>query len=348
MGSSKDKGISSELDLWDPLHDHYTSEINTLGLDVTNDAGAAIRGYQSLLNNDYCQHFAKYGTCMDKEYCRKKHLGPNNEELNAEKEFVFAEPMIRRDFFYPNSSQLLFADVTYIDRPNFFYVMLPYGRKDFRHYRRKDLNHYGNKKYRDSPARFVLDQCHKELKSLYDKNYRHDNINIAPAISQLVAVKLGNGSYCRAVVTDIKYNDEFIDSYEIRLIDTGAFYVLPRERIHPFPARFLSVCPLAVPCRLPVSVIRKSITPETELVKGWPKETMDTFVEFCSGKNLLIRLFHYNDMDEAYTVDLFDYNKKVSLIELLLEKRLAKKIDYDVNDYTWMSKFIDNFDDGFI
>ena len=275
---------------------------------------------------------------MDKQYCPKKHIGPKSDELNAEKEFVFAESMIARDFIRPDHTQLLFANVTYLEAPHSFQVMLPYGKKDFSLYRTKDLNHYAERKLINSPALLALDQCHNELKSMYDKHYRHDNINIAPAITQLVAVKLSNGTYCRAVVTAITYNDNHVDLYQVKHIDTGCPYVVTRDRIHPFPARFLSVTPQSIPCRLPLTVIdddQKKKNKSSNLVNGWPVKSMDKFVDFCKGKDLLVRLFHFNDMDEAYTVDLYDYKAKESLIETMLNDGLARRIRYDYNDYSW-------------
>lgn len=324
----------SEFDSWDPLTEDFKSPKNTLALNVDDDPLAQITGRVRPVSSkighvSICDHYARYGNCMDGQYCEKIHISPasrdkiwalqNNTELNKNRlciNFTHLSPIELQ----PDPKVLLLASVTNASSPNLFYFVPPYESMNFSPYNDEDLEFYIERAPRNSSVKAKLQLCHEQLESLFEHSYRIDNLNDDIFLSQVVACKLKDKSYRRAMVLDVPdfSMDKF--NYRLHLIDVGIEVELPRESIFDIKATCLSEPPMAVPSRLNIKPIGNS---------NWSQEALDMFELEARGERFwLCKIINHLVYDNIFTVDLYHPKTRSSLTERLIEAGLAEKCLY--------------------
>jgi len=324
-----------DWDSWDPMAEDYSSSRNTLSLDPDKDPLTTITGKvrpisSKIGNVTICDHYAKYGECADGDYCDRIHVDPrardkiwtlqNTYETNKNRacmNFTYLSPQE----FTPDPEALLLVSVTSAKSPVNFYFVAPYELMNFKQYSSDDLEFYIDRVQQTSTAKTKLQKCHEQLALLFEHSYRIDNLNDEIYLSQIVACKLKDGRYRRAMVIDTPnlFEDKF--NYTLLLLDVGTEVELPRELIYDIKAYCLSEPPMAVNCRLAV----KPPNGETR----WSQEAMNFFEEKARGKKyLLCKILDYIKYDRIYTVDLYHPIFRRSLTESMINKGLAEKCEY--------------------
>lgn len=323
-----------EWDNWDPLAEDYKSPKNTLALNTDKDPVSTITGLVRPVSSrigtvTICDHYAKYGNCVDGEYCDRIHISPksrekiwslqNNCELNKNRvcmNYTYLSPVELK----PDPSVLLLASVTNAGSPNMFYFVAPYEAMNFSQYTTDELDFFIERVSRTSSVKSKLQKCHDQLASLFDHPYRIDNVNDDIYLSQIVACKLKDNRYRRAMVIEVP--DIFMDkfNYKLHLIDIGIEVELPRESIYDIKAHCLSEPPMAINCRLDIRPVDES---------GWSEEALEMFeIEARGEKFWLCKIIDYLEYDNMFTVDLYHPKTRLSLTERLIESGVAVRCRY--------------------
>lgn len=321
----------SAIDDWDPLAEDYNSTKNTLTLDEDRDpmslVDGRVRPISSKIGNVHiCEHYARYGNCADGHYCDRLHISPrsrekiwaiqNTCELNKNRvcmNYTYLSPIELK----PDPSVLLLVSVTNAASPNNFYFIAPYESMNFSQHTEEDLKFFIDRVANTSSVKVKLQKCHEQLAALFDHPYRIDNVNDEIYLSQIVACKLKDGRFRRAMVVDVPdySTDKF--NYKLQLIDIGIEVELPRESLYDIKAQCLSEPPTAVNSRL-------DIMPAEGF--AWPKEALETFeLEARGEKYWLCKIINYMKYDNVFTVDLYHPKTRFSLTERFIKSGMAKR-----------------------
>lgn len=317
---------------WDPMRDDYTSNLNTLALNPEEDPTTIITGQvapnaSQICRTTICDHFVKYGECVDGKFCSRLHVDPRVKDrirsLQSRYENNTNRTCINFTYLLPvefevDPRTLLLVSVTGTSAPNNFYFIAPYDKMNFEPYKEEELDFFIERVHRSSLAKTKLENYHNELAALFDHPYRIDNVNDEIYLSQIVACKLQDGRFRRAMVTKIPNLslDEF--NHKLLLLDVGVEIELPRELIYDIKAYNLNEPPLAVSCRL-------DLVPANDQV-GWSEEALDFFTtEARSKKFWLCKIIDYIKHDRIYTIELYDIKTRKALSESLIHAGLAEK-----------------------
>lgn len=334
-----------QWDLWDPMSEDYYSAKNTITLNPDKDPECTVTGEMmttKLLGKDVCEHFIKYGTCADGQYCDRLHATPKardqllslakNYELNKGRTCLTYSYLSPIDL-QPDRQKLLLVSVAYVRSPGDFILIFPYEQMDFSNFNDQDTEFYLDRVHQTSPYKTKLQKCHEQLAALFDHDYRLDNVDDDIYVSQIVACKLEDGRFCRAMVveTDDLLNEKF--DYKLFLIDIGIVVERPRELIYDIRATCLSEPPMAVNARL-------NLKPADGKVK-WPEEVLQKFREkLINKKYLLCKVQDFYAHDRTFVVDLFDVSTRTSFTDTMIKCGLADHCSSDKkkNDtLTWDS-----------
>lgn len=321
-----------EWNNWNPMEEDFNSVKNTLAINPVKDPLAQITGQVLPVNSrvgnvEICDHYAKFGNCADGKYCEKRHIAPeereriwtlqNHYESNKNRICMIYTYLSPQDY-EPNPDVLLLVSVTSVKSPVNFHFVAPYENMNFAHHAEQDFNFYIDRVQQASSIKTKLERCHEQMASLFDHSYRIDNLNDEIYLSQIVACKLKDGRYRRAMVVDLPNDARDKFNYKLLLIDVGIEVELPRELIYDIKADCLSDPPMAVNCSL-------NVKPPDGLLK-WPRETLVEFNNMARGeKFLMCKMTHYVDYDRIYLVDLYHLKTRKSLTDLLIEKNLASR-----------------------
>lgn len=322
-------------DTWDPMGEDYHSERNTLALNPDKDPLACITGQANPIASKIgavklCERFARLGDCADGNFCDKLHVNPSARAKiwKLQNTFETNKNRICLNFTYlspyelePSAERLLLISVTDVKSPANFYMIAPYDNMDFAQKTTEDLDFYINHVQQHSAAKRRLQRCHEQLAALFDHSYRIDNLNDEIYKSQIVACKLKDGLYRRAMVFETP--DFSMDQleYKLFLIDVGIEVYLPREMIFDIKASCLSDPPIAINSRLAI----KPAGGES----SWSEDAMDFFTARTRGvRYLLCKVLNYIELDRIFTVELFNTKKSGELTNMMISKGLAERCDY--------------------
>lgn len=319
-----------DWDLWDPLAEDFASPANTLALDTSNPI-AAITGRNPAETTKIggvliCDHYSKYGTCADGDYCDRVHIEASQRykilalqetyERNKNRTcltFSYLSPQTIK----PDPESLLLVSVTDATCANNFYLIAPYESLDFANKSQEDVQFYISRVHDTSAVKVKLERIHEQLSNLFDHNYRIDNVNERIYLSQIVACKLNDGHFRRAMVIgspDFSY-DEY--NYKLLLLDVGTQVELPREKIYDIKATLLSEPPLALNCRL-------DLKPATG--QQWSAEALEYFNNFTRDTRFLYcQILDYIEKDSIFTVDLMKLDSRESIMTSMIEQGFAEK-----------------------
>lgn len=321
----------SGLDSWDPMAEDYHSMLNTLVLDPNNDPECVVTGKQSddgttIGKHRICGFYLKHGRCMDGEYCDRLHIKPKDRDKiwilqNAYKSkkdrlclsYCYLSPIDLE----PNPSELLLVSVTMAKSPGNFYIVAPYEKMNFASFNQHEIDFYIKRVQHSSSIKTKLQKCHEQLATLFDHNYRMDNLKDDIYLGQVVACKLRGGRFCRAMVieTEDLADDKFL--YKLFLIDVGIEVELAREAIYDIKAHCLSEPPIAINCRLDLKPAPGS--------NGWSQDALDFFSsQVDSEKYFLCKVTDYIELDRMYTVDLLTVDGNESLTQKMISSGLAR------------------------
>ena len=334
---NRENSTNEELELedwnsWDPMKEHFLSSNNTLALDPIADPESIITGKMTPAGNKIgnvtiCDHYAKYGNCADGQYCDRIHISPKAREklLEMQKTYELNKNRIcmTSNYLSPielevNPEKRLLVSVVGVKSPNNFYIIAPYEQMNFASQALEDVLFYVDCIDRNSPYRRKMNKSHEQLADLFDHHYRLDNLNDDIFLSQIVACKLPDQRFYRAMVieTDDLHRDIF--TYKLHLLDLGCEAHLPRELIFDIKAHCLSEPPMAVACRLDLRPADGSL--------NWPQEALN-FLNNCIRSNnyMLCKIVNYIDLDRTFTVDLYTINERKSLTDELVASGLFEK-----------------------
>lgn len=323
-----------EWDRWDPLAEDYHSAKNTLALDVDRDPISTITGQVRPISSrigtvTICDHYAKYGNCIDGEYCERIHISPkqrdkiwtlqNKFELNKNRVCLNYTDLSLTDL-RPDPSALLLASVTNARSPSLFYFVAPYESMNIAQYTERELEFLIERVSSASSVRSKLRSCHEQLASLFNHSYRIDNLQDDIYLSQIVACKLQDNTFRRAMVLDVPNLSIDAFNYKLLLIDVGIEVELPRESIYDIKAHCLSEPPMAIGCRLNVKPVGDS---------EWSQEALEMFeIEARGEKFWLCKVLNHLKHDDIFTVDLYHPKTRASLTERLVESGVAERCLY--------------------
>jgi len=317
-----------EWDAWDPMLEDYQSTKNTLRLDPDKEPECTVTGQMvtsKLGGKDVCEHYLKYGSCADGTYCDRLHVTPKarnqlwtfaqNYELNKDRtclNYTYLSP----SELEPNDQALILVSVTHIRSPSDFVFIAPYDQMDCSNFNEEELNFYLDRVHHSSTYKTKLQKCHEQLSALFDHDYRLDDVQDDIHLSQIVACKLNDGRFCRAMVIGLEdFSNEQFD-YKLFLIDVGIVVERPRELIYDIRANCLSEPPMATDARLDVKPTKGNVS--------WPQDVLDKFTDKLGKKKyMLCRLIGYDSQSRAFIVDLYDAKSKLSLTERMIECGLA-------------------------
>lgn len=322
-----------DWDSWDPMGDDIRSSKNTLALDPNNDPMCQITGQRRTISEKIghvtiCEHFARYGECADGQYCNRAHVDPylkeklwavqNQCELNKNRlclTYTYLSPIELQ----PDPEKLVLVSLTNNQRVNDFYMIVPYENLDLSRFSPDDIKFYVDNVTSKSIVKTKLLKIHQDLKSLFDHQYRLDNINDEIYLSQIVACKTDDGYYRRAMV--IKTPKSTGSSlYHLLLIDLGIEVQLPREGLFDIKAQYLSEPPIAVNCRLPLKPTKNQVELSDELMFYF-----EIWTETC--QFFLGKIISYSEMDRIFTVDIIHCDSRKSLVDDIVQRGLAES-DY--------------------
>lgn len=328
-----DEDSNEEWDLWDPKRDDYESSLNSLALGGINDPMSFLTGKRDVVSSSrfgnltVCEHYLRYGRCADGDNCSRLHVEPHVRQklLSLQSHFERNKDRVCVNYTYlsPENFQvdenvLLLVSVTNPKRPNDFYFVSPYESLDVSKHSEESLDFMLDSLKTNSAFKRNLDNTHHQLEALFDHDYRVDNVNEEIYVSQIVACKLKNGFFRRAMVLSAPRSSYEDSDYKLLLIDTGAEVELPRESIYDIKARNLSDPPMALKARLNLKPSDKQC--------DWSTEALELFSTIMKeNQYLFCKILEYSDIDQAYTVDLFDRKKRESLTDKLVENRLAER-----------------------
>lgn len=328
--SNQDKDdANKDFDNWNPMEEHFNSPLNTLAVDVTSDPYAALTGKSGgtkssnkansiiIGNIEICRRFLDYGSCSDGAYCSKQHVSPAAREqlynLHLEvgtnagrKVYTLLDfPPLHLDV---SQDDLLLVQVTSVQLATNFYIVAPYETKNFANYSREDLGFYLNRVGQLSQTRHKVDTYHNELEIQLGNEYRLDNIKDTIYVGQVVACKMEEGRFNRALVISHTLDDAGFDLYQVRLLDVGLEIEVDRVSIFDITEAFMKDPPVAINCSLDLPKV------STALCKR--------FIEIIKKNDwFFARILHQSNTDDIVFCDLLTLDGKKSVTKLLLGKK---------------------------
>lgn len=330
------KSVESDedFDKWDPMKEAYNSSLNTLAINLDKDPEAEITGrvapnVSQMGRTILCEHYLKHGECVDEKFCSRLHVDPrvrsriwslqNQFENNKDRTCINYTYLAPYDF-EPDPERLLLVYVTGIFSPNNFYFIAPYNKKGFEKDNQEELDFFIQRVLRSSEAKTKLENIHKELAALFDHTYRIDNVNDKIYLSQIVACKLKDGHFRRAMVTkEPILHDEV--NYKLLLLDVGVEVEVPRELIYDIKAYCLNDPPLAVNCRLDLVPANNQCT--------WSEKALEMFKTQAGGERFwLCKIINHIEQEGIFTVELYNFKTREALSELMIESGLAQKCPF--------------------
>lgn len=319
---------TDDWDLWDPMNDDYYSSKNTLELDPIEDPECDVTGQMAInkfAGKEICQHYIKYGTCVDDQFCAKLHVSPAVRDrlwtqaklhgLNKSRvclNYTYLSPVVLE----PDQNKTLLISVTQVKSPSDFSFIAPYEQIDFSHFNDQELEFYIGRVHSTSPYKTKLQKCHEQLSALFDHNYRIDDIDDTIYLSQIVACKLENGQFCRALVVETEDLLNDVLDYKLFLLDYGISVRRPRELIYDIRATCLSEPPLAIHGRL-------NLKPAAGQTK-WPEEALTKFgQQVASEEYILCKILRFEPQDRTFIVDLYDTKTRSSITDKMIASGLG-------------------------
>ena len=318
-----------DWDSWDPMSEDYHSAKNTLSLNPDSEPECELTGKMMSLKvagKEVCDHFIRYGSCADGKFCDRIHVTPQARDklwsIAETYDLNKTRTCLTYNYLSPieleaNRHTLLLVSIAQIKSPSEFVFVAPYEQMDFSKFNEDEVDFYLKHVYQTSPYKTKLQKCHDQLAALFDHDYRLDDLNEDIFLSQIVACKLENGRFCRAMVIELDdyLNDKF--DYQLYLIDIGITVYRPREQIYDIRASCLSEPPLAVAGRLDLRPANGDVS--------WPSDVLGKFQEKLKSKKfLLCKVMDYITQDRIYTVDLMDLKSRISFTDKMIESKFAE------------------------
>lgn len=315
------------LETWDPMRQHFEASMKTNESELIGDIIEPLDD-DSIKRTEICEHWAKYGSCCDGDYCTKKHV--NNYERRSMKSFIelherrkvftrlFSSDLEFKLEIIPDQSTLMLAIVTNPMKPSNFYIILPNDLVDFSNMTKEDCDFYIDRSCSSSAYKIQLRNCHNRLAELIGNIKLYDP-NEEIFIDQLVACNYMDTFY-RAIV--IETPNIAFDRYDYRLclIDVGTEIEVARENIRALKAPVLTNSRiLAINCRL-------NIKPPNGCL-DWPQESLDRFRELTLANQFFCKFIDYIAYDDIYVVDLYTLSRRKSLTNRLIQEQLAEALD---------------------
>lgn len=321
------------FDMWDPMAEDYHSGENTLALNPDKDPECVVTGKMveegiMIGGHRVCEFYLKHGTCADGKYCTRLHVHPSARDriIDLQKDCEKKTSTTRMISSYlspidlnPNDNTLLLVSITMITSPTKFYFVAPYEQMNFAALTQDEIDFYIGRVQQSSSIKTKLLKCHEQLSYLFNHNYRIDNPKDVLCISQMVACKLDDGRFCRAMVLDNRNRDDIGSYYKLLLLDIGTEVYLERERIYEIRASCLSEPPMAISGRLELRPANGDL--------HWSPEARSLFGEFATeNKYVLCRVKSRKPDDDLFTVDLFSIKDRTSITDLMLDRNLAERM----------------------
>lgn len=323
----------AEFDHWNPMLDDYTSAKNSLLLNPSGDPLTTITGkiqpIRSRIGNvTICERFATYGECSDGRFCQRIHIDPeareklwavqNTYESNKGRtcvNFTYLSPLDLK----PDPKSLLLVAMANISSPSNFYVVAPFENLNFAHLSQADIDFYVDRIQQTSSVKKKIEQFHEQMAEIFGHSYRVDNLNDEIYLSQIVACKLKDGHFRRAMVVGLPDLGDYADiNYRLFLIDLGVEVELPREFIYDIKANILSEPPLALNCRLDIKPAGGAL--------NWSSGALAQFRSLTNRNRFsLCRVIDHIKADRILTVDLLDVITRASFTEQMISSGLADK-----------------------
>lgn len=332
---SAESAENEDFDQWDPMKEAYNSSLNTFAINLDEDPEAEITrkvapNVSQIGRTRICDRYLKYGECADDKYCTRLHVDPRVKDRIWSLQSKYENNKNRTCINYtylppidlePDIERLLLVSVTGIFSPINFYFIAPYNKKGFEKDNQEEVDFFIERVLRSSEAKTKLENIHTELAALFDHPYRIDNVNDDIYLSQIVACKLKDGRFRRAMVTKeplLSY-DEF--NYKLLLLDVGVEVEVPRELIYDIRGYNLTDPPLAVNCRLDLVPANNQVT--------WSEEALELFETQARGEKFwLCEVIDYIKHDRIFTVELYNIKTRKALGELMIQSGLAQKCPY--------------------
>lgn len=321
-----------EFDRWNPMSEDFESNKNTLTLNPNSDPLTFTTGKlqpigSKIGNVIICEHFANFGECADGRFCDRLHVDPRAREkiwtLQETYESNKGRTCMNFTYLSPieveiNPKKLLLVSIASVTSPSSFYVVAPFENLDFACLNKSEIDFYVNRIQQTSGIKKKIEHFHQQMADIFDHTYRVDNLNDEIYLSQIVACKLKNGHFRRAMVIGLPdIYDEADINYKLLLIDIGVEVELPRELIYDIKAKTLSEPPLAYNCRLDMRPARGELR--------WSEAALSQFRSLVRQNRFsLCQVKQHIKADRILTVDLLDLNTRVSYTEKMFEYGFAE------------------------
>lgn len=319
-----------DLDKWDPMREDYCEPTNSIKRDQEHPLAAMVsKAYDSskpsaLGDVQICEHFARYGNCCDGKFCSRLHVKPevrsklatihDTYQRNKDKTLLtheFLSPIELK----PDHNTMILISLSNVKSPFNFHFVAPYESKNFTDLNDEERDFYINNVQSKSNCIIKLKRIHSQLDALFNHDYFTENIDDVITTAQIVACKIKDGRFFRALVIRVDWEE---DEYHVFLIDVGAEMIVNRLQIYSITANMLSEPPMALHGK--IALIRPK--PEGSF---WSQEALDWFKTRVRDTRYFFAKIHAIDADDHVAVELFDINTRRSLNDELVSENYAIK-----------------------
>ncbi|XP_071507169.1 uncharacterized protein [Diadema antillarum] len=278
------------LDEWNPMMQHFRSEVNSYGVDM-DDLGVATTGVKSNYSERVCKYAAVGKFCYKGQSCPFEHPRPGQRYVDYTHAFWCNETVV-----LPEPKSWVAVEVTAIQSPVHFWVQLPFGSKPLDLVQREwsSMDQSSDERKEDGET---LTALLDSINEIYSKPYRRTEDLSLLALGETVCAQFTKDSlWYRARVTDV---DAENNKVKVFFVDYGNSEWLSRSRVRPAMPQFLHLPFQAVECFLAGVEL---VAPDDQQREG--SEARKLFEELTTDKPLVAYIVSSNE--DALYVELYD------------------------------------------
>nr|XP_054750958.1 uncharacterized protein LOC129256801 isoform X1 [Lytechinus pictus] len=253
-------------DDWNPMMQHYSSEMNSYGVDM-DDPGVATTGMKSTIEGRVCKYYIAGKRCFKGVNCPFEH--PRRGEENLEKTEVF---WCNTSVILPKPGEWVALQVTAVHTSIHFWAQLPFGPTPLDQAQREwtNLNQLPGERKDDGET---LSALQDSINAIYQKPYtRREDLSLL-ALGEIVCAQFSKDDYWyRARVVDV---DAEANTVQVFYLDYGNCEWLVRSKIRPAMPQFLHLPFQAVECFVGGIELIKTPSPNNQDRKLFEELTID-------------------------------------------------------------------------
>lgn len=242
------EGRSEIPDDWNPMGQHFSSEVNSYGVDM-DDPGVATTGLKSTIEGRVCRFYAVGKRCYKGFNCPFEHPRPGRDPLEQTRAF-----WCNTTVSLPRAGDWVSLEVTAVHTPVHFWAQLPFGPKCLGRVQREWATAAGTHRDQLQPEEErkddgeTLNALQDSINEIYQKPYvRHEDLSLLALGETVCAQFTKDSSWYRARVVDV---DAEANKVQVFYVDYGDCEWLPRARVRPAMPQFLHLPFQAVECFL--------------------------------------------------------------------------------------------------